>query len=110
MVEIVRLLREAEARGIEHRECIESRPGVAGVLNLCDIGKMRNFVEALGDVFSVCAQKRCYQKQRKDDNGSDASSRRALTDVVQFDAGHDRQSACGRLSNHYEARIGCLMT
>jgi hypothetical protein len=46
VIEIVHLAGEAETRRIEHAHIRECGPGFAGVLEMCDVGCVRHFIEA----------------------------------------------------------------
>ena len=55
MIEVIGLIGELEGPRIEQPHLLQRRPGISAVLDGGDIGGMRHFVEALGDVLSFRA-------------------------------------------------------
>jgi len=93
VIQIIRRAGELKRLRVEQPQRRQSRRQVAGGLDLCDIGGMRDFVEALRHVLACCAEQRGQHKQAENDRGDEIICR----------AGRGRQRAgrgIGRVAGH----------
>ena len=100
MVEIVGGAGELKCARIEQPHCLQRGRRFAGVLNLRDIGDVRQLVKTLGDVLACRAYDRGEHEQAEDRRGDKRIAGRAGRQLARLSictgAGHEGQKCAER--------------
>jgi hypothetical protein len=70
VIKIVRLAGEAEARRVEHPHTRKRGPYLAGILEIGNIGCVRDFIEAPRHILAHGAKRRGDDKKQQDDGAN----------------------------------------